>query len=392
MRSAQVVIGANFGDEGKGLAVDYLTSRHGGDSLVVRFNGGAQAGHTVVVPDGRRHVFGHIGSGTFNGGATFLSRFFVSNPILFLRELAQLRTLGLNPRVIVDPAGLITTPYDMMLNQHVESLRGGARHGSCGVGFGETIERNCSPGYRIEVHDLQYPKLLATRLDAIRKAYVARRLTTLGIGTIPDHLLSDEILERFIEDCERFLEAVDISDSTILRARDGIVFEGAQGLMLDMDHGYWPHVTRSKTGLANVVELATSGGLSSLELHYVTRAYLTRHGAGPLPNELDVLPSAGVLDRTNITNAWQGELRFAPHDMDVMRTFIARDLEQGKEMDIHCNMLVTCLDQMSDTINVLRGGRRCDISTSAFANELKSMIGADAVASSWGESRATVYA
>ena len=86
-----VVIGANYGDEGKGLATDYLASQ-GTKSLVVRFNGGAQAGHTVVTPDGCRHVFHHFGSGVFAEADTFLSKFFIVNPILFRTEFEE--TLG----------------------------------------------------------------------------------------------------------------------------------------------------------------------------------------------------------------------------------------------------------------------------------------------------------
>ena len=89
---ARIVIGANFGDEGKGLVTDYLCSQ--GAGVVVRFNGGAQAGHTVVTPEGERHVFRHFGSGTFLGVPTFLSQFFVCNPILFFEERKQLIDLG----------------------------------------------------------------------------------------------------------------------------------------------------------------------------------------------------------------------------------------------------------------------------------------------------------
>ncbi len=141
-KTARVVIGAQFGDEGKGRVTDHYAAEVGGDGIVIRFNGGAQAGHTVVTPDGLRHVFSHVGSGAFAGAATFLSRFFVSNPILFLKEMAILAAKGVELRIYVDPHGPVTTPYDMMINQIVERERGGNRHGSCGVGFGETIERS----------------------------------------------------------------------------------------------------------------------------------------------------------------------------------------------------------------------------------------------------------
>jgi adenylosuccinate synthase len=109
MRRAKVVIGGQYGDEGKGLAVDWLVAQDP-DSLVIRFNGGAQAGHTVVAPDGRRHVFSHFGSGTFAGAPTFLSRFFVANPTIFLGEAKRLAAIGCQPQVVIDPACPVTTP------------------------------------------------------------------------------------------------------------------------------------------------------------------------------------------------------------------------------------------------------------------------------------------
>src|SRR5262249_8795597 len=112
---AKVVIGAGYGDEGKGLMTDALAASFGPAATVVRFNGGAQAGHTVTLASGRRHVFHHIGSGTLAGVRTFLSRFFVANPILFGPEIAALKSAGVTPRIMIDPDAPITTPYDMMI-------------------------------------------------------------------------------------------------------------------------------------------------------------------------------------------------------------------------------------------------------------------------------------
>ena len=120
---AQVVIGAQFGDEGKGRLIDAYAAPLGSQALVIRFNGGAQAGHTVVTPEGMRHVFSHIGSGALVGAATFLSRFFVCHPMLFRKEIESLAIQGVQPDVYVDPQSPVTTPYDMMLNQIIERER-----------------------------------------------------------------------------------------------------------------------------------------------------------------------------------------------------------------------------------------------------------------------------
>src|SRR6185312_724333 len=120
---AFAVIGANFGDEGKGLVTDFLCDRENA-TLVVRYNGGAQAGHTVVVPDGRRHVFSHVGSGSFCDVPTHLSKFFLVNPVVFAREQIELDQIGVRPTVYVDRDARVTTVVDMLINQALEDKRG----------------------------------------------------------------------------------------------------------------------------------------------------------------------------------------------------------------------------------------------------------------------------
>ncbi|MGB5063171.1 MAG: adenylosuccinate synthetase [Candidatus Competibacter sp.] len=269
-KTARVVIGAQFGDEGKGRLTDEYAAQTGGDGIVARFNGGAQAGHTVVAPDGRRHVFSHIGSGALVGAATYLSRFFVANPILFLKELDTLTAQGVRPTVYVDPASPVTTPYDMMINQIVERERGEGRHGSCGIGFGETLERNLDARFAVTVADLADPSALVDRLDLIRREYVPARLARLGFepafGPNADLFQSDAILEQYVEDAGRFLDATLTADARTAIQDRSLIFEGAQGLLLDQDRGFFPHVTRSNTGLRNVLALADELGLERLDV------------------------------------------------------------------------------------------------------------------------------
>ena len=352
-KTAQVVIGAQFGDEGKGKISDYYAAAFGTEGIVARFNGGAQAGHTVVTPDGLRHVFSHIGSGAFAGAATFLSRFFVSNPILFLREIEVLATKGIRPLVYVDPQSPVTTPYDMMINQISERERGTGRHGSCGIGFGETIERNLTPAYALTVGDLDDVGTLTAKLDAIRRVYAPARLARLGFGEAfarnTGLFLSDAILEHFVEDTRCFLRATTVTDIQTATHGRRLLFEGAQGLLLDQDRGFFPHVTRSNTGLHNVLALADDLGLERLEVTYVTRAYLTRHGAGPLPHELPEKPYPGVTDATNVPNAYQGVLRFAWLDLDLLQRAIVTDLADAKRfpaLSVIPRLAITGLDQL----------------------------------------------
>lgn len=116
MPAATVVIGANWGDEAKGKMVDYFASLASGPTVVVRHNGGAQAGHTVLTPDDKRHVFSHFGSGTLAGAATYLARHFVCNPLVFWKESRELIALGAAPVMAADPRCFVTTPYDMLIN------------------------------------------------------------------------------------------------------------------------------------------------------------------------------------------------------------------------------------------------------------------------------------
>ncbi len=308
---ARVVIGANFGDEGKGLLTDYLCSQ--GAGVVVRFNGGAQAGHTVCAPDGRRHVFGHVGSGSFLGVPTFLSQFFVVNPILFADEVKELVNIGVTPQVYAHPDCLVTTFADMMINQRLEKARGKDRHGSVGLGVGETIERSTIPTLKITMSDLwNRAKSVESKVAEICDKY-ARYRTGSPIN-------EPKMIEAFIKGCWKVAEA--ISPAGIGQCKDP-VFEGAQGLLLDQDNKeFFPHVSRSSTGMKNVRALCKQAGIDDLYVYYVSRSYLTRHGAGTLPGED---PKLAYADDTNLPHPWQGSLRFAPLDSKALMERCAKD-------------------------------------------------------------------
>ncbi|WP_408903241.1 adenylosuccinate synthetase [Methylobacterium radiotolerans] len=354
------VIGAGYGDEGKGLATDALASRYGDAAVVVRANSGAQAGHTVVAPDGRRHVFHHIGSGSFAGSSTFLGRRFVSNPMLLGGELAELALKDVLPRVVADSRGLATTPYDVMLNQFVEQDRAGGRHGSCGIGFGETIERNLKPEFAFGLDALRDPAALAVVLDRIRREWVPARAARLGVPLDAERLEligSDAVLRNYLDDAAAFLAAVDLVDGPRALPVDApLIFENAQGLLLDQDRGVFPHVTRSNTGLKNVVEMSRELDVDRIDVLYATRAYVTRHGAGPLAGELAEKPWPGISDRTNVPNPWQGTLRFALLDLDVLGAAIGADLQDAADVAVSHSLLVTCLDQIDGPAQWTDGG------------------------------------
>src|SRR4051812_324807 len=143
-RAAHLVVDLAYGDCGKGTIVDFLARRSPGDCTVVRFNGGPQAGHNVVTPDGRHHTFSQFGSGSFVPGVrTFLSRFMLIEPYALLKEAHHLQDLGVpDPlvRLTIDARCPIITPAHQAANRIRELSRGDAAHGTCGVGVGETVQ------------------------------------------------------------------------------------------------------------------------------------------------------------------------------------------------------------------------------------------------------------
>lgn len=397
MKTANVVIGANFGDEGKGLMTDYYAAQ--AESVVVRFNGGAQAGHTVVTPDNRRHVFSHIGSGSFAGAETFLSRCFVCNPLLFRKEWDALSPKCAVPQIYVDAAAIVTTPYDMMINQIAEDMRGNGRHGSCGMGFGETIERCTHAPLALSYADLADTAALRAKLAKIQKEWLPQRLAALGFTTLPEkwqeRVASAGIVDKFVEDTAFFLHTTKQAGASFLAdTKKHIVFEGAQGLMLDQTRGIFPHVTRSNTGLKNVLPLAQDAGIGALNVTYATRAYLTRHGAGPLENEEKSPPAAGIKDDTNVLNDWQGNLRYALLEIETLSKFIRDDLSDaaGSGFDTTPALAVTCIDQMDELVTYTDRGSITTGRMAGYLGLLKKRTGAAKLLESRGPTRATVTA
>lgn len=377
---ATVVIGANFGDEGKGLMTDYFCSQAGSWATVVRFNGGAQAGHTVETPSGQRHVFHHFGSGTFARAFTCLGPEFLVNPVLFWQELDEiidefgpLPSLG---TIRCHPRAQVTTPYDMMLNQLAERSRGFQRHGSCGVGIGETAART-DAGFGISFLDIGVKDRLETKLAKIEDHWVRMRAVKLGI---PAERLEETFCyiraakQKFIEQARFMMSRVLMTDEM---PETKIIFEGAQGLLLDQDHHYFPHVTRSNTGLTNVVPLAQRWHLEGLDVTYVTRAYLTRHGAGPMPNETRGPPYEGIVDRTNVPHPFQGNLRFGLLDLDLLAQSIRKDLEStGPYLRrINADIALTCTDHVGKSVGWYRGGRVFGGSIGDLVDAIKAATG-----------------
>jgi len=167
-----IVLGAGFGDEGKGKVTNFLSKSNPAKSLVIRFNGGHQAGHTVV-HNGTRHVFSSFGSGTLNGTPTFWSKYCTIFPSALLKEFEDLKVKGANPVLYVDPMVMITTPFDISHNRYEDGINA---HGSVGSGFGKTVERHetLEHSHRIFAKDLGCEWILRQKLLMLKSAFHLR--------------------------------------------------------------------------------------------------------------------------------------------------------------------------------------------------------------------------
>jgi len=398
-RGNYAVIGANFGDEGKGLVTDYLAWKTRAD-YVVRFNGGAQAGHTVVTPAGRRHIFHHVGAGAFLGIPTYLGPEFIHNPLLFRRELSVLLPSSVKGKIFAHPDAKVTTPWDMLVNQIFESARGGKKHGSCGLGIGETVVAHMAEhmgGRGIVLRELyNYEDNLKEKLFGLLEfsikrlhSYLPCYLSQSEIDELNDNALfpsslsavkeryklltnsksAAKIANQWLEDVKCFTNYVEEADLDTLRHKT-LIFEGAQGLGLDQ--GLWsptnPYVTRSSTGLTNVLAICKSIDAPDLIPVYVSRSYLTRHGAGPMVTE-GMHSSAGYdipKDLTNITNEYQGELRLGIIDDEIS----TRTTEDFSKLPHHliseAMVAITCCDHLPENARYDVAGVASSLARSIF--------------------------
>ncbi len=333
MKDIKIVIGANFGDCGKELMTDYFSQKP--NSIVVCSNGGAQRGHTVTTPGGIRHVFHHFGSGTFTHASTYLSEDFIVNPIIFKQEYDELMKLGYIPNVYINQDCMLTTPFDMMANQIIEENRGKNKHGSCGLGIFETIKR-----YKAGITDVD---------DHIREYYLEQfeRENIILTDEWSRIFLDNGIFEHFLDDWD-FMNnhSLAISDNYFLNQFDNIVFEAAQGLLLDQNNTeYFPHLTPSNTGIKNpkrIIENVEWNEEINIETCYVSRAYLTRHGTGKFPSECDKNQiNKYIFDKTNIPNPFQDTLRYGTLDLKELYNRCSKDVgDFGNKKSLalmHCN-------------------------------------------------------
>jgi adenylosuccinate synthase len=330
MKRAVIVQGLGFGDEGKGATVDFL-ARELPAELVVRYCGGSQAGHNVVLPDGRRHAFSQFGAGTLAGAATYLGEQMIINLPAMRKEARRLLEMtGEDPflKLLIHPRALVSTVYHQQLNRLRELSRGANRHGSCGHGIGETRKYWLTHGRdAVAAADLKDRDTLAGKMELLRQRVLLEAQELVDRVPADEHWRLDVFMTPARQAAaELWQMAEPLAIQAAVPACTTAIFEGAQGVLLDEWRGFHPYATWSTVTLHHALAMVEESDAEEVCTLGVTRAYMTRHGAGPLPTwnpELD----ARLSDPGNPTNAWQGTIRRGWLDLVLLR--YAREVAGG---------------------------------------------------------------
>ncbi|MBP6596102.1 MAG: adenylosuccinate synthase [Arenimonas sp.] len=283
MGQSVVVLGAQWGDEGKGKIVDLLTEEIG---AVVRFQGGHNAGHTLVI-NGKKTVLHLIPSGILREDALCLiGNGVVLSPAALKKEIGELEANGVEvrSRLKISPATPLIMPYHIALDQAREKAAGGNAIGTTGRGIGPAYEDKVARR-GIRVADLQYPEALAEKLREVLDYHNFVLTQYLKVEPVDFQKTLDEALEfgayvkPMVSDVAGILHE-------LRKQGKRVMFEGAQGSLLDIDHGTYPYVTSSNTTVGGAM---AGTGVGADAIDYVlgiAKAYATRVGGGPFPTEL----------------------------------------------------------------------------------------------------------
>jgi len=283
-----VVVGTQWGDEGKGKIVDWMTDHAEG---VVRFQGGHNAGHTLVI-NGRKTALQLVPSGVMRDGvACYIGNGVVVDPTHLLSEIARIEALGIDvrSRLFLSESCPLILPFHVEVDKAREAKREGTASGKIG-----TTGKGIGPAYEdkvarraLRVQDLKHPARLEAKLRELLELHNAELVHVLGGKPLDVQPMLDDTL-RAAEQLKPLMADVGYKLFNAHLAGQNLLFEGAQGTLLDIDHGTYPFVTSSNCVAGNA---AAGSGIGPGLLHYVlgiTKAYTTRVGGGPFPTELDI--------------------------------------------------------------------------------------------------------
>lgn len=363
------VAGLGYGDEGKGSIVEYLTQRHGA-KLIVRYNGGAQAAHNVVYKDQWKtwsHTYAQFGSGTHVGMGvnTYLSRYMLVEPRGLYREAVHLaETCGVSEplkRVWIDAKALLITPYHIATNRLLELARKAGRHGSCGLGIGQVREEFLTFGYDdvLSVGDIKTPTILRRKLSALRERKI-EQIRNESVEHSEESIAAIKLLttpvSKEAEHLEKMFSALQVVDEEFLAKalsddQKSVIFEGAQGVLLDESYGFHPHTTWTDITFENIYRLIKYAQRDRNEFDIqrigVTRTYMTRHGEGPLVTEAELPEVPKHTAEHNTKGTWQGQFRLGHLDLVALKysVDVLRELDQIAltHMDLLPHLKTVCV-------------------------------------------------
>ena len=326
----KIVLGYAFGDEGKGVTVQWLCKKaieEGKRPLVIRFSGGPQAAHTVN-NGGIEHICSSFGSGVLLGVPTYLNHNVYVDPISLVKELEVLNSKGTKPNICASWMCKVITPYDVLAGQKNAKV---LSDGTCGKGIYSTFDRYKSsekvqPQFFINYQDESGPEY---------HLHMASQYHNLE--RIDDY---DNMYKSAIEKLRPYITHQGMLDKN-LENYDVLIFEGSQGLLLDMACGFYPHVTPSRTGLNGI----DAKYLHNAEVYLVTRTYTTRHGNGYEPkHKLDW--DLSVKHETNVHNEFQGDFKVGALEVDLLNRAGERHrLDNYKaEFNLKYNLVITHMD------------------------------------------------
>lgn len=283
-----VVVGTQWGDEGKGKVVDWLTDHAQG---VVRFQGGHNAGHTLVI-NGRKTALQLIPSGVMREGvACYIGNGVVVDPVHLLSEIERLEAIGVQvrSRLFISESCPLILPFHVEVDRAREALRessGSGKIGTTGKGIGPAYEDKVARR-ALRIQDLKHPQRFARKLAELLSLHNVALSGYLGSKALEFQPIYDQAMQVAEQLSPMFADVGYALHQSHLRG-DRLLFEGAQGTLLDIDHGTYPYVTSSNCVAGNA---AAGAGVGPQMLHYrlgITKAYTTRVGGGPFPTELPI--------------------------------------------------------------------------------------------------------
>ena len=328
----KIVLGHTFGDEGKGVTVQWLCKKaieEGKKPLVVRFSGGPQAAHTIF-NGGTEHICSSFGSGVLLGAPTMYTEEVYMDPICLMNEFRTLQCKGVSPKLFRGVHRIIT-PYDVLAGRNNSKV---ISDGTCGKGIYPTFERYKHGQWTRVSFSLDKPEYILKCASNYHK-----------IERIPKY---DDMFKKA---CLEILTEV-YSDKLSIKDYNVHIFEGTQGLLLDMDCGLYPNVTPSRVGLNGL----RSSVLQDAEVYIVTRTYTTRHGNGYEPK----IPCPFDLSNkyeTNVTNEFQGNFKTGALEVGLLNRAYERHCIDNyvRKYNMSLNLVITHMDVIDGEFKIAEG-------------------------------------